>query len=630
MQKNKYSFDHAGNITNIFNDVTPFGAFIGGYNNKYKYDGLHRLIWSDGDNMLGQYDMEMQYSPSGRIAHKQYTLPARALSHPVDMYYGYCDKTQPHAVRRIYDHHEEGEFNKYYDFRRDKAGNLGQISIATADAHFDHGRFLFWTEDNRLYTVADERYYSYYAYDHTGQRTLKMTGDASTVDVNAWEQHTYGCLDHVTLYPSPYMVLTEQGYTKHHFEEGRRICSKIGGGMRGNVTVQEIDNRVGELASSYDEQYHSQNDGIRQTFHDCIGADPQIIDGVNLHQMLVDREVRRDEEEPAFFYHSDHLGSAAYLTYHGGVIQTLNYLPYGEDWVERNYFAPHDTTRLGIYRFNGKEKDYESGFHYYGARYYWSEILTGWLSVDPLADKYPSISPYAYCAWNPVKLVDPDGRDGRVIIHNEGEQKTITIQTTIYLTTDSPKVYSRSKLNNLAKNYNYWAKRELTPKTINGVTVQFDVTYKVLDKSTKLEPGDNVMSLNPNTPGRSGTPCKSDYHVETRTLMEQTTGSYSNINMDDLLPGRYKGVLHETGHLLGLSDRYLGYNTSFEGFEKDLMGWNPGFSSDLDETHYQNYIDYFGNQEMGTSPYILLDKKIDIEYTNKLINHAKNPAPEIQ
>ncbi len=61
--------------------------------------------------------------------------------------------------------------------------------------------------------------------------------------------------------------------------------------------------------------------------------------------------------------------------------------------------------------FNGKEKDWESGFHYYGARYYWSEVLTGWLSVDPMIDKYPNISPYAYCAWNPVKLVDPDGME---------------------------------------------------------------------------------------------------------------------------------------------------------------------------------------------------------------------------
>ncbi len=58
---------------------------------------------------------------------------------------------------------------------------------------------------------------------HTGQRTLKMMGDASTVDVNAWEQHTYGCLDHVTLYPSPYMVLTEQGYTNVTEVESRAI-----------------------------------------------------------------------------------------------------------------------------------------------------------------------------------------------------------------------------------------------------------------------------------------------------------------------------------------------------------------------------------------------------------------------
>ena len=110
-----------------------------------------------------------------------------------------------------------------------------------------------------------------------------------------------------------------------------------------------------------------------------------------------------------FYYHSDHLGSAAYLTYHGGVIQTLNYLPYGEDWVEYNFFHPDDTTRLGIYRFNGKEKDYESGFHYYGARYYWSEILTSWLSIDPQIDELPQLSAYSYCNSNPVLLKDPDG-----------------------------------------------------------------------------------------------------------------------------------------------------------------------------------------------------------------------------
>ena len=108
--------------------------------------------------------------------------------------------------------------------------------------------------------------------------------------------------------------------------------------------------------------------------------------------------------------------------------QTLNYLPYGEDWVDIQHNLDPSLIQ---YRFNGKEKDYESGFHYYGARYYWSELLTGWLSVDPMMDKYPSISPYAYCVWNPVVLFDPDGEDpiyGKVLgkvslIGDDGQNK---------------------------------------------------------------------------------------------------------------------------------------------------------------------------------------------------------------
>ena len=61
--------------------------------------------------------------------------------------------------------------------------------------------------------------------------------------------------------------------------------------------------------------------------------------------------------------------------------------------------------------FTGKERDEETGYSYFGARYMDHELMTMWLSVDPMADKYPSISPYAYCAWNPVRLVDPDGRE---------------------------------------------------------------------------------------------------------------------------------------------------------------------------------------------------------------------------
>ena len=61
--------------------------------------------------------------------------------------------------------------------------------------------------------------------------------------------------------------------------------------------------------------------------------------------------------------------------------------------------------------FIGKERDSETGFSYFGARYYDSDLMTGWLSVDPMADKYPSLSPYAYCGWNPIGLIDTNGME---------------------------------------------------------------------------------------------------------------------------------------------------------------------------------------------------------------------------
>lgn len=48
-----------------------------------------------------------------------------------------------------------------------------------------------------------------------------------------------------------------------------------------------------------------------------------------------------------------------------------------------------------------------------------SDDLSKWISVDPLADKYPGISPYAYAAWNPVNRIDPDGRSTKVIKNND-------------------------------------------------------------------------------------------------------------------------------------------------------------------------------------------------------------------
>ena len=61
--------------------------------------------------------------------------------------------------------------------------------------------------------------------------------------------------------------------------------------------------------------------------------------------------------------------------------------------------------------FTGKERDAETGYSYFGARYYDSDLSGLFLSIDPMADKYPNISPYAYCAWNPIIAKDPNGMD---------------------------------------------------------------------------------------------------------------------------------------------------------------------------------------------------------------------------
>ena len=90
------------------------------------------------------------------------------------------------------------------------------------------------------------------------------------------------------------------------------------------------------------------------------------------------------------------------------------------------------TTTISAYHNHhfstGKEKDSETDYYYFGARYYNSD-LSPWLSVDPMADKYPNLSPYNYCAWNPMKLVDPNGME--TIDNDDGwlvscEKKTVT------------------------------------------------------------------------------------------------------------------------------------------------------------------------------------------------------------
>ena len=71
---------------------------------------------------------------------------------------------------------------------------------------------------------------------------------------------------------------------------------------------------------------------------------------------------------------------------------------------------PRKGWRIPLNRIKyNEQRDEETGYGYFGARYMDHELLTSFISVDRYASKYPSISPYAYCAWNPIKLIDPSG-----------------------------------------------------------------------------------------------------------------------------------------------------------------------------------------------------------------------------
>jgi len=114
-----------------------------------------------------------------------------------------------------------------------------------------------------------------------------------------------------------------------------------------------------------------------------------------------------EDDEPEtlqYFYHSDHLGSASFITDATGYVdQHIQYLPFGELFVSQR-----NTSFDSRYKFTAKELDNETNYTYFGARYYDSDISI-WLSVDPLADERSWLSPYNYCQWNPVGRVDPTG-----------------------------------------------------------------------------------------------------------------------------------------------------------------------------------------------------------------------------
>ena len=111
-----------------------------------------------------------------------------------------------------------------------------------------------------------------------------------------------------------------------------------------------------------------------------------------------------------YYFLTDHLGSVRVVVAesHDGdqVLRTTlernDYYPFGSRWED-----PESLLSDNRYRYNGKEEQAFVGLPYIdcGAR----QLLASfhiWLTQDPLAEKYYAVSPYAFCAGNPIKYID--------------------------------------------------------------------------------------------------------------------------------------------------------------------------------------------------------------------------------
>jgi RHS repeat-associated protein len=171
------------------------------------------------------------------------------------------------------------------------------------------------------------------------------------------------------------------------------------------------------------------------------------------------------------------LGSSSFITDATGyAVQHLQYLPFGETFVDQQF--GYDSR----YTFSAKEKDDETQYSYFGARYYDSD-LSVWLSVDPMADNTPYQTPYMYCSGNPVMRIDPDGNDDFTIDKESGDVKLV--KKTDDKTDRVVKTYASGKRKGEVK-YN----RKGEAKTAFG-----GVEKGILSDGSNFQENDNIIEV---------------------------------------------------------------------------------------------------------------------------------------
>ena len=269
------------------------------------------------------------------------------------------------------------------------------------------------------------------------------------------------------------------------------------------------------------------------------------------------------------FYVRDHLGSVrVVLDDDGNVLQQLYYHPFGGVWGDAG-------TNAGLqpWKYSGKEYDHRDGLdlYDYGARLY-DPAAVRWTSPDPLCERHYHISPYAFCNNNPIKYVDPDGRDGVLIIDKENQ--VITVKANYYVET----ARRESKVDRYVSQYspesvsqmNATVSRDLNKLGLKvsegkykGYSISFDLTFiagGTQAETTKSAGNDNYHNIHIGNIIYRMDETYPDF--ATKTNADGTTYTCGGItdgknNMEIMMNVNYdtaQNRLHEIFHTFGFED----------------------------------------------------------------------------
>ena len=182
-----------------------------------------------------------------------------------------------------------------------------------------------------------------------------------------------------------------------------------------------------------------------------------------------------------------------YGTQKARIIQENHYEPFGMTLQGLDYVA--EDTRKNSYLYQGKEKESDLGLEMYDfhARNYDPQVCRT-NQLDPHADTYQGLSPYSWCANNPISVTDPTGKDLVFQTYKDAKKDDPELTRKEYR---QMKRQAKDALNTLTKN-SATAKAMVTDLQNSENTHTIKATKKVESSSVTDDNGNTTITLNLN------------------------------------------------------------------------------------------------------------------------------------